>query len=187
MRVWRIDPDDVLAAMVKSLILNVIDSNAVLKSMDEQLKQTWLEGDVVGLELLLRGKNVLYCLVLFSYEQNNTKWKLKILPRVAKVFLEECVRQNIESIMLNQIGELCYEIGESGCTEEHIILRDLSFSITREAQKQQHINKGNCKKVAIALLGCCGKKRRAKGGILKDLGVIIAKNVWKTRRMDLWK
>jgi hypothetical protein len=155
--------------------------------MDEQLKRAWLKGDVISLELLLRSKNVLYCVGLFSYEPNNTKWKHNIRPRVVKVFLEECVRQNIESVMLEQIGALGYEIGDYGWNTECNILRASSFSITKQAQKQQDTNKDNCRKVIITLLGCCGKKRRAKGGILKDLGVIIAKRVWKTRRMDLWK
>jgi hypothetical protein len=155
--------------------------------MDDQLKEAWLKGDVISLELLLRSKNVLDCVGLFRYKPNILNWKYLIRPRVVKVFLEECVRQNIESTMLEQVGKLCYKIGDYGWSTECNILRASAFSITRDAQKQQRTNKDNCRKVITTLLGCCGKKRRAKAGILKDVGMIIAKNVWKTRRLDVWK
>jgi hypothetical protein len=155
--------------------------------MDEQLKEAWLKGDAFSLELILSNRNVIDCVGIFMYDSTDIKWKYNIRPKVVKVFLEECVRQNIESLMLEQIGLCCYAIGDYGSNTDSNILRASSFSITKQAQKQQDTNKDNCRKVIITLLGCCGKKRRAKGGILKDLGVIIAKRVWKTRRKDLWK
>jgi hypothetical protein len=155
--------------------------------MDEQLKEAWLKGDAFCLELMLSSKNAADCVGLIEYGSDDMEWKYRAFPMVARVLLEACIRQKIESIILERIGVYCCAVGECGRSRSHNELQDLAFRITNEARKQQYANKDNCRKVIITLLGCCGKKRRAKGGILKDLGVIIAKRVWKTRRRDLWK
>ena len=166
---------------------NIFSKGVFKKFMDEQLKEAWLKGHVFSLDLILSNKNAADCVGLLECGSNNMDWKYNVRPVVARIFLEKCIRQKIESIILEKIGAYCSVIGQYGGGRNSNELRDLALSITYKAQKQQRANKDNCRKVIITLLGCCGKQRRAKGGILKDVGMIIAKNVWKTKRMDLWK
>jgi hypothetical protein len=155
--------------------------------MDDQLKQAWLKGDAFSLELMLIDKNATDCISLFEYGSDDMDWKYKGRPVVARVLLEACIHQKIESCILERIGMYCYCVGEYGRSYNHTELRDLASWTANEAQKKQRINKDNCRKVIVTLLGCCGKQRRAEGGILKDVVPIIAKQVWRTRRNDLWK
>jgi hypothetical protein len=155
--------------------------------MDEQLKRAWLKGDAFSLDLMLSNKNVVDCVGLLEYGSDNMDWKYKGRPVVARVLLEACIHQKIESVILEKLGLYCCRLGEYGSNRNSNELRDLAFWITNKTQKQQRANKDNCRKAILTLLGCCGTKRRAKGGIPKDLGMIIAKTVWKTKRLDVWK
>jgi hypothetical protein len=155
--------------------------------MDKQLTEAWLKGDAFSLELLLCNKKAKDCVGLIEHGLDDMEWKYRLLPKVARVLLEECERQNIESWDLERLGVYCLKVGEYGRGRQHVELLSLAGCIAEKANHQQRANRYKCQKAVVTLLGCCGKKRRANGGILKDLGVIIAKNIWKTRRMDLWK
>jgi hypothetical protein len=155
--------------------------------MDEQLTEAWLKGDAFSLELLLCNKKAKNYVGLIEHRLDDMEWKYRLFPKVARVLLEECTRQNIESWDLERLGVYCLKVGEYGTTTRHAELLSLANCTATKANHQQITNRYKCRKAVVTLLGCCGKKRRAKGGILKDIGVIIAKNVWKTRRMDLWK
>jgi hypothetical protein len=144
------------------------------------LKRAWLDCDLIELKRLLSETNVNDHMYLLSCEVDEVEWKYKLRPQVAQVFLEACIAQKIESLEIEKVAVCCESIAEYSATRGNV-LRARAGVEEWCANRRQKDNIRNCRASVTALLGCCGKQRRVRGGLLRNVSTIIAKQVWKKK------
>lgn len=152
------------------------------------LKQAWLAGLSARVAEILKGCNVLEHTYLLSCvdEDDGVYWRFHRLPLLAEVYLDECIAQDIDLLELQKVALVCERIGEYSGNRGNF-LYSKAAKIRWEARKQEQSNTRNCRASMTALLGCCGKQRKVRGGNLRDVSKMIAKQAWKKRRDSVWK
>jgi hypothetical protein len=65
----------------------------------------------------------------------------------------------------------------------YLFYNKIAAEMYRLTIKQQK----RCKKAVLTLIGCCGSRRKAQNGILRDVLPIISLYLWNTRRDKNWK
>lgn len=93
--------------------------------------------------------------------------------------------EEAEPLDIMRVAESCSMFGE---------LYDAGDTLMRMADKtymKAHLRwrryREHCRASVLAVLGCCGKQRRALGGQLRDASGIVARKMWKTRYSAVWR